>query len=74
MPVAKIYQFYDILSEKPWRLDTSAHADAMMRKGLEDYFSDDEMSGRLNRESQSPNGITGLVIQVAAAAGWVLEN
>ena len=38
MPVAKIHQFYDIL----WRLDTSAHADAMMRNDQEDYFSDDE--------------------------------
>ena len=42
MPVAKIYQFYDILSEKLWQLDTSAHADAMMRNDPEDYFSDDE--------------------------------
>lgn len=42
MPVAKIYQFYDILSEKLWHLDTSAHADAMMRDDPDDYFSDDE--------------------------------
>ncbi|MCO6488559.1 MAG: DUF4240 domain-containing protein [Phaeodactylibacter sp.] len=42
MPVAKIYQFYDILSEKLWSLDTSAHADAMMRDDPDGYFSDDE--------------------------------
>ena len=42
MPIAKIYQFYDILSEKLWLLDTQSHADAMMRDHPNDYFSDDE--------------------------------
>lgn len=42
MSVAKIYQFYDILSEKLWRLDTQICADAMMREDEEGYFSADE--------------------------------
>lgn len=42
MPVAKIYQFQDILSHKLWLLDTRAHAEAMMRNDPDDYFSDDE--------------------------------
>ena len=42
MPVAKIYQFYDILSEKLWRLDTNLYADAMMREEDDGYFSADE--------------------------------
>lgn len=42
LPVSKIYQFYDILSEKLWRLDTRAHGEAMVRGASDDYFSDDE--------------------------------
>ncbi|MCO6491793.1 MAG: DUF4240 domain-containing protein [Phaeodactylibacter sp.] len=42
MPVAKIYQFFDIFSEKLWHLNTSAHADAMMHDYPDGYFSDDE--------------------------------
>ena len=42
MPIAKIYQFHDILSEKLWLLDTQIYADAMMRDEPNDYFSDDE--------------------------------
>lgn len=42
MPVAKIYQFHDILSEKLWRLDTQTYADAMMRDNPDGYFSADE--------------------------------
>jgi hypothetical protein len=42
LPVAKIYQFYDILSEKLWRLDTQEHADAMMRDASDAPFSADE--------------------------------
>ncbi len=40
--IAKIYQFYDILSEKLWRLDTEVYADAMMREDEDGYFSADE--------------------------------
>lgn len=42
MPVVKIYQFHDILSEKLWSLDTQAYANAMMREDQDAYFSDDE--------------------------------
>lgn len=42
MPVAKIYQFYDILSEKLWQLDTDLYADTMMRDNKDGYFSADE--------------------------------
>lgn len=42
MPIAKIYQFYDILSEKLWQLDTELYADAMMREEEDAYFSADE--------------------------------
>lgn len=42
LPVAKIYQFYDRLSEQLWQLDTRAHADAMMRNEPDGYFSADE--------------------------------
>jgi hypothetical protein len=42
MPIAKIYQFHDILSEKLWLLDTQAHADAMLREDPDGYLSDDE--------------------------------
>ena len=42
LPVAKIYQFYDILSEKLYCLDTKKYAEAMMREDPDGYFSDDE--------------------------------
>jgi len=42
MPVANIYQFYDLLSEKLWMLDGRAFADAMMRDAHDDGFSADE--------------------------------
>ncbi len=42
MPVAKIYQFYDILSEKLWQLDTSRHAEALANANADEHFSADE--------------------------------
>ncbi|MBV6443386.1 MAG: hypothetical protein EPGJADBJ_05125 [Saprospiraceae bacterium] len=42
MPIAKIYQFYDILSEKLWRLDTRKHAEALIHADPEGFLSSDE--------------------------------
>lgn len=43
MPVANIYQFQDLLSEKLWALDTRAHANAFApEQAEEDYLSVDD--------------------------------
>jgi hypothetical protein len=43
MPVANIYQFQDLLSEKLWALDTRAHAQAFEPEQMEeDYLSVDD--------------------------------
>ena len=42
MPVANIYLFKDILSEKLYRLDTRAHANAYKAKQEDDYLSVDD--------------------------------
>ncbi len=43
MPVANIYQFQDLLSEKLWALDTRAHAHAFApEQSEEDYLSVDD--------------------------------
>ncbi|MFN0035094.1 MAG: DUF4240 domain-containing protein [Saprospiraceae bacterium] len=41
MPVANIYQFQDVLSEKLWKLDTRAHA-VVFTDGEDDFLSVDD--------------------------------
>ena len=41
MPLGNIHQFFDILSEKLWLLDTPAHALASVGGAPEDYLSND---------------------------------